>query len=344
MTLDAFEQQFFDNKFKSKKEMTKAFNELSIDDRLDFFDDISKEEKTKFISDIRTQAVKDFWTHEQSLIKEGKCTRDWTPEQIEAILNISEKTGIMSINGDKAVDINGKPYYGHHMLNVADYPEYAGDWRNIQALDYDEHYNGAHDSNTKNPTCSYYDPKTKQNFEIDETILEKSEDVKLGAGIVPIEKCIFDADKIINEKYANVGVLTDGERLTLKNIELFKTPIGTLKDYVRAFEVAERYKCNDFAKQFDLIPYDYIDPSYFEGAPDEQLESYLKILYENSYINADGEIIVDEETIEHECKSRNINMELWDESIDQAQQGSYNPEAIIDVCHEDFAYCGPELD
>lgn len=50
----------------------------------------------------------------------------------------------MDADGRPVVDIQGKSsYYGHHMLNVAEYPEHAGDYRNIQALDYNEHYFGA---------------------------------------------------------------------------------------------------------------------------------------------------------------------------------------------------------
>ena len=42
------------------------------------------------------------------------------------------------------------------MLNVDEYPEYAADWRNIQALDSSEHL-AAHKGNFKNNTDYYYD-------------------------------------------------------------------------------------------------------------------------------------------------------------------------------------------
>ena len=129
----------------SQKDMTNAFNKLTINDRLKLLNSLESAEKEKFINNLRKQAVADFWTHEKELIKQGLCTRDWTPEQIEAIMNISEKTGVESINGHVAYDINGKAYYGHHMISVEEHPEYAGDWRNVQALDYTEHYEGAHD-------------------------------------------------------------------------------------------------------------------------------------------------------------------------------------------------------
>jgi hypothetical protein len=49
--------------------------------------------------------------------KTGKGTLDWTPEEIEYI----KKTGELP----KGVE-------GHHINNVAQYPEWAGDPRNIQ--------------------------------------------------------------------------------------------------------------------------------------------------------------------------------------------------------------------
>ena len=53
------------------------------------------------------KAICKAWNAEQQLVQEGKCTRDWTPEQQKDIL---EK--------GKAYDENGKAFEGHHMLNV----------------------------------------------------------------------------------------------------------------------------------------------------------------------------------------------------------------------------------
>ena len=195
------------------KEKTAEFNALSINDRIKYLDSLCEADRAKFIEGIRTQAVKDFWTHEQSLLREGKSTRNWTPEQIEQIMNISDKTGISSINGDKAIDLNGKSYFGHHMLNVAEHPEYAGDWRNIEALDYDEHYNGAHNGNTKTPTESYYDPVHNENIEIDKSMFETGADVKTGDGYIPVDKSIFKSDDEIKAIYPDFGDMSDGESL-----------------------------------------------------------------------------------------------------------------------------------
>lgn len=143
------------------KEMTAAFNELEVEDRKKLLASLADDVRSEFIEKIRKQAVADFWTEERRLIKEGKCTRDWTPEQIEEIMHISEKTGKESVNGAVAYDINGKAYYGHHMLDVSTHLEFAGDWRNIQALDHDEHYKGAHAKGTQVPTEGYYDIEKK---------------------------------------------------------------------------------------------------------------------------------------------------------------------------------------
>ena len=50
-------------------------------------------------------------------------------------MNISEKTGKASVNGDNAYDIAGKSYYGHHMKNVAEHPEYAKKQLEIEIYD-----------------------------------------------------------------------------------------------------------------------------------------------------------------------------------------------------------------
>ncbi|MBE5875526.1 MAG: hypothetical protein E7290_01410 [Lachnospiraceae bacterium] len=83
----------------STKEMTEAFNLLPVDKRIEFLNGITSDEKDAFIEKIRDQAVADFWTHEREAIENGTCTRDWTPEQIEVIMHISEKSGKELKNG-----------------------------------------------------------------------------------------------------------------------------------------------------------------------------------------------------------------------------------------------------
>lgn len=90
MTLEQFIEQYDE---LSKKEMTEYFNKFEVQDRKDFLEILSESERKKFIKDIRNQAVSDFWWHEREAILNGECTRDWTPEQIERIMNISETSG-----------------------------------------------------------------------------------------------------------------------------------------------------------------------------------------------------------------------------------------------------------
>ena len=161
----------------TRKEKTDAFNRGSPDDRQAYLDKLSDDERKKFTKDLRAQAVQDFWNNERDLIKKGECTRDWTPEQAERILNKSDKTGKELKNAKPAFEIDdetGKPvkkdgkfvpYEGHHMQNVKDSCINAGDWKNIQALTKDEHIKGAHDGNTKGRTYGYYDPDAKKTHE-----------------------------------------------------------------------------------------------------------------------------------------------------------------------------------
>ena len=51
------------------KKITKAFNELKIDDRKSVLDSMDESVREEFINKIRQQAVNDFWTHEQELIR-----------------------------------------------------------------------------------------------------------------------------------------------------------------------------------------------------------------------------------------------------------------------------------
>ena len=134
MSLLEFVDAFENNLFANTKELTKKFNELKVEERKTFLIELKNETQTQydnFIEQIRDQAVLDFWTQERELIKQGKCTRDWTAEQIEYIMNISTKSGNASVNGGKAIvlDENGNPvmkthdgklinevYEGHHMF------------------------------------------------------------------------------------------------------------------------------------------------------------------------------------------------------------------------------------
>ena len=84
---------------KSRKEYTDDFNSLSMEDRRVFLGILSDTEAKDFVDKIHNQAIDDFWTHERDLIEQGQCTRDWTPDQIESIMHISEKTGNKKLEG-----------------------------------------------------------------------------------------------------------------------------------------------------------------------------------------------------------------------------------------------------
>ena len=144
-----------------RKEFLKRLLEKSADEYLDFIDD------------LRDIAVQEFWTYERELVKQGECTRDWLPEQIESIYNISLETGLSRKNGGVAIYFgeNGMKsmkkhgtdevedvYDVHQMLSVHEYPEYAGVYKNMQALarNNGEHLR-AHKGNYQNGTCWYYD-------------------------------------------------------------------------------------------------------------------------------------------------------------------------------------------
>lgn len=107
---------------------------------------------------LRRKAIQEFWVHERELLSNGQCTRQWNFYEIECIYNISTVTGNKrnyagkpieyDLKGNKIVDENGTPirYEGHCMMSCDEYPEYIGNWKNIQALTPKEHMLGAHRS------------------------------------------------------------------------------------------------------------------------------------------------------------------------------------------------------
>ena len=96
---------------------------------------LSNEEK-KELARARQRAVWHAWKEEQARVKEGLGTRNWTVSQQKEIL---ERGAV-------------KGYDGHHMKSVSEYPEYAGDPKNIQFLTESEHFEGAHQGSYHNLT------------------------------------------------------------------------------------------------------------------------------------------------------------------------------------------------
>ena len=154
--------EYFNNIGKPKyRNITDSWNSLSIDKRKDFSAFLKTQPSNKsnknaledITSILRKQAVDDFWTHERELVLQGKGSRNWSIDDQNRILN-----------GLNPTDINGDSFEGQHMYSVSDYPEFAGDYRNIQALTHDEHFK-AHGKNWKNTTCGYYDEISNQMFD-----------------------------------------------------------------------------------------------------------------------------------------------------------------------------------
>jgi len=118
--------------------ITDHFNSLTLEERksyTDFLKSLSPgdSELDTFTTLLRNQAVKDFWDNERELVKQGKGTRDWTVEQQKTILNI-DSNGKESKHAGTPKGADGVAFQGQHMFAVDDYPQFAGDYRNIQAL------------------------------------------------------------------------------------------------------------------------------------------------------------------------------------------------------------------
>ena len=118
-----------------------------------------------------SKAIREAWENERQLVFEGKGTREWTLEQQQSIITIG-----------KAYDEDGKAFEGHHMKSAATYPEYQGDWQNIQFLSRSEHRD-AHDGSFRNPTNGYYNPITKETKHFGEDKYEPCEVITLKESI-----------------------------------------------------------------------------------------------------------------------------------------------------------------
>ena len=116
---------------------------------------VKKTERSNIIKQSKIENAINEIIQERELLNNGRCTRQWNGDEIEAIYNINLDTGNKRIyagkpvqykNGEKLTDENGTPvrYEGHHMMSYQEHPEYIGEWKNIQALTPEEHILGAH--------------------------------------------------------------------------------------------------------------------------------------------------------------------------------------------------------
>lgn len=107
-----------------------------IDTRTATREEYKSYEWNKRIRKRRSDGVKKFWNQERERIINNKpTTRNWTPEQTEAILN------------GKTPKYNGKPISGHHSYSVSEYPHLANKGEIIYPATYNEHLNGWHGGN-----------------------------------------------------------------------------------------------------------------------------------------------------------------------------------------------------
>ena len=104
----------------------------------------NNKKEAKNIQYLRRKAVKDAWAREVKLVKQGKATRNWTLEQQRELILTGRVKG----------------FIGHHEKSVKNFPQYAGDQKNIQFLTRKEHYT-AHLGNWKWSLGNHFDPETK---------------------------------------------------------------------------------------------------------------------------------------------------------------------------------------
>ncbi|MEE0913162.1 MAG: hypothetical protein U0L76_01070 [Ruminococcus sp.] len=106
---------------------------------------LTNDEK-KRITLERQKAVRKAWKEEVRRVRSGTSTRKWSSSEKKELLERGSVSG----------------YEGHHMKSVRDYPQFAGDSKNIQFLTESEHLYGAHQGKFHNKTNGYYNPSTKE--------------------------------------------------------------------------------------------------------------------------------------------------------------------------------------
>lgn len=152
------------------------------------------------------KAIAAAWSNEQQLVREGKGTRDWTPEQQRDILDRG-----------KAYDDNGKAFEGHHMKSAEMFPEYQGDFENIQFLTRSEHFL-AHNRNFQNPTNGFFNPRTGETKDFGSNKYIPCEIIKLSEPVY------------IKNKAENVDSNKEESKDTIKKDDVVTSGIKTKRD------------------------------------------------------------------------------------------------------------------
>ena len=118
------------------------------------------------------KAIRLAWASEQQLVRDGKGTRDWSPEQQKDILDRG-----------RAYDEAGKAFEGHHMKSAERYPEHQGDPSNIQFLSRSEHL-AAHGGSFQNPTNGIFDILTGETHSFGQSAHEPCQVINLSSPII----------------------------------------------------------------------------------------------------------------------------------------------------------------
>ncbi len=137
------------------------------------------------------------WEQEQKLVTKGTGTRDWSPQQQ---IDIIEK--------GKAYDDDGRAIEGHHMKNVASFPELQGNPENIQFLSRTEHFE-AHGGSYQNPTNGYYNPITKDTTVFVGDELRPCQIIKLSNPIIALDEYSSIKDEV-PKSYKEANQVADG--------------------------------------------------------------------------------------------------------------------------------------
>ena len=145
------------------------------------------------------KAIQDFWNNERELIKQGKGTRDWTPQQQLDIMAYKQN-GTERKNAGVPKDETGKAFEGQHMKSAEEHPEYQGQASNIQALTRNEHL-AAHEGGWTNATNWYFDPEAGEKSEFGDSEPTKPEPRGLS------DPYIADNNKMISDPYEEFSTI-----------------------------------------------------------------------------------------------------------------------------------------
>lgn len=174
-----------------------------------------------------SKAIRIAWNNEQELVREGKGTRDWTPQQQQDILDRG-----------RAYDETGRAFEGHHMKSVSAYPEYQGDPNNIQFLSRNEHVR-AHFDDVHNPTNGYYNPETGETKDFGNNQPEPCKRIELSESINNVKLDSSSTKKTIEERVESKAQKRNNEN----NAREHQKSDGSFLTHTvnKAFDIYDKY-------------------------------------------------------------------------------------------------------